>query len=343
MSIAGFGNSGRDVTIRDVARAAGVSVGTVSRVLNNHPSVRTPMREAVQHAVRELGYEPNELARQLRASRTHAIAILVDDVIHSMNGYAVHGADEAAHARGYSVLVGETMGDEQREMELVRSMFNRRAEGLVCLPRYSRAAIAEEAQKAGVPIVFFGQVTPREGTLSTIIDERQATIDAIDDLVRYGHRHIGLIGDQRPFIHRRIAEISAVLHNACPAGARVTPLVTALDEMPGATAELMTRSDRPTAAVVLTHRCVPLVLKGIRKAELAMPDDLSLVAFGDSEWAEVGRPALNVISAPYQEHVAVATNLLIDLIEGKSGSDPLPAHASQYIPRESVGAVPSPP
>jgi len=332
--------SARGVTIRDVARAAGVSVGTVSRVLNGHPSVRAPMRQAVLEAVRALGYEPNEFARQLRGGRSRAIGIVVDDVIHSMNGYAVHGADDAARERGYSLLVAESRGDPARELELVRNMLSRRVEGLLSLPRRSRGAIAAAAQEAGVPVVFFGQVAPRPGTISAVIDEVDAIREAIQDLARHGHRHFTIIGDERrPFGARRIQTITE-LASEVSEDTRTTLTITSLEDLPAATERVLRTPDRPTAVIVMTHRCVPLVLLGIRNAGLELPRDVSIVAFGDSEWAAAHRPALNAIIAPYQDHVAAATHLLIDLIQGKGGEVEAPVHRSHYVRRESVATAP---
>ncbi|MGE5596139.1 MAG: LacI family DNA-binding transcriptional regulator [Hyphomicrobiales bacterium] len=327
------------VTIREVAAAAGVSVGTVSRVLNNHSSVRPPMRKAVMDAVRALGYEPNEAARQLRATRTKALAILIDDVNHAMNGVAVHGADDVAQGRGYSLLVAETRGDPDRELELVQSMLGRRVEGLLCMPRQSRTAILAAASRSRVPVVFFGQVSQLDGAVSALIDEDAATRESVDDFLRHGHRHLAIVGDERPLSHRRINAIRQCLADRSDK-TRVSVVVEPLEQLAEATGTLLSRAGRPSGVIVLTHRCLPPVLLGVRKAGLALPQDVSLVAFGDSEWAAAYRPAISVISGPYREHVAAATNLLIDLIQGAANEDATLVHTSEYTRRESLAAAP---
>jgi LacI family transcriptional regulator len=330
-----------DVTIRDVARVAGVSVGTVSRVLNNHPSVRAPMREAVLRAIKKLDYEPNETARLLRSSRTHTIAILVSDIVHSMNGYAVHGAEDAAEARGYSVIVAETRGKPEREIALVHSTIGRRAEGLLCQPERSRAAIAEAARSAGIPVVFFGQVTPRSGLISAIVEEADATASAVHDLIGHGHRHIALISAPRTLTKRRIAVIRRLVRESHGDAVHVSEIAGPVESLHTLTAARLAGDDRPTAVIVLTHQWTPAVLLGLRTAGLDVPRDISLIAYGDSDWAAAHTPAISVITGNYQQHVAEATDRLIDMIEGEGDCDAPLIHRSEYVRRESVGRPPA--
>lgn len=328
-------------TIQDVARRADVSVGTVSRVLNGHPSVRGPMRDAVLRAVKELRYEPNAAARMLRASRSKTIGILVDDVVHTMNGLAVHGAERAAEARGYAVFVAETHTDPNIEQRLLQTLLARKVEGLLAMPARSRRALAEVAASSGVPIVFYGQLEPRRGTISAVIEETAATRQALQHLVEHGHKWIALAGLESPAAPNRIERIQHLLAEISPsasAGAVVRPLA----ELPGAVARLLSEADAPSAIIPLTHRAVPSVLLGVRSAGLTLPGSLSLVCYGDSDWAEAHTPPLNVIRGDYEGHVAAATDLLLDAIEGarEFSSDIL--HHSDYVVRGSVGPAPTP-
>lgn len=331
-----------EVTIRDVAAAAGVSIGTASRVLNNHPSVRASLRDSVLRAAKELEYAPNEMARLLRSSRTHAIAILVDDVVHSMNGMAAHGAEDAAEARGYSVIVGESRGEAAAELALVHSMLARRVEGLLSMPIQSRATLLQAAHASRTPIVFFGQVTLREGTISAVVDEEEATASAVRELLRQGHRRFGLIGDGHPGMERRMRRIEQYVRDGCGEKTSVTRTVAAIAEMDEAAAWLLSGDDRPTAVMVLLHQCLPAVLLGVRMAGLSVPADISVITYGDSEWARAYRPSISVIQTDYELHVRQATDRLIDLIEGRRQELTDLVHRSDFVLRESVGPLPDP-
>lgn len=330
-------------TIRDVARRAGVSVGTVSRVMNGAPGVRQPMREAVKRAVRELDYQPNQTARLLRANRSRAIGMVVSDLLHGMNVIAARGAEEAAEARGYTLLLADARHDPGVERRLIDSLLSRRVEGLLIQPVRSIRLVEEVASRANVPLLVFGQLRSRAGAHTAIIEERAASKSAIESLLDCGHRRFLLTGQDQRVTANRVRDLEHLIRDVAPPGVSIDSLVVPDS---GAGAEAVRRAfaepNRPTAVISLTLSALPYTLRALRDAGVSVPVEASVLSFGDSEWAEAHSPPINVISSDYMEHLRQSTGYLIDIIEGKAGDQPGPVAQSRYIERGSVGLAPVP-
>ena len=328
-------------TIRDVALRAGVSVGTVSRVMNGAPAVRQPMREAVERAVRELGYQPNPTARLLRANRSRAVGMVVNDLLHGMNVIAVRGAEEAAEARGYSLLVADARHDPGVERRLIESLLSRRVEGLLVSPVRSVSAVENVVSKTRVPMLVFGQLRSRPGVHTTIIEEREAASSAITSLLALGHRRFLLTGQDQRVTTNRVREISDLFEDTATTGLDVRSSVVPDSETGvDAVCRALRNPGPPTAIISLTLAALPYTLRAIREAGISVPRDVSVLSFGDSEWAEAHTPPINVITSDYMEHLRESTNHLIDVIEGAAEHELSPVGRSRYIERGSVGPAP---
>lgn len=328
-------------TIRNVAQRAQVSVGTVSRVLNRNATVHPAVRRAVEDAIKELGYRPHPLARSLRNARTQTLGLMVGDLQNPVTIDLLRGLEEAADEAGYTLLVAESREDFALETKRLQSMLDKRVDGLLCAPIQSATAVAEAARTAGVPLVLVNQRSPRAGIPTAYIDESAAIRDALDLLVGLGHRRIGLAhgrgaaGRQR----RRFIDAELVSRGVDPAaGSHVmfTDFADCRREM----ARLFDSPQQPTAVLVGTHGYVPGVLIAARAAGLSIPDDLSLVGFGDSEWARAFSPPLATITSDQHRHARAAVRLLLALIDGVVTSPPTPSEDSQFIPRGSCAAPP---
>jgi DNA-binding LacI/PurR family transcriptional regulator len=309
-------------TIRDVALRAGVSVGTVSRVMNRAPGVRKPMREAVERAVRELGYQPNQTARLLRANRSRAIGMVVSDLLHGMNVIAARGAEEAAEARGYSLLLADARHNPEVERRLIDSLLSRRVEGLLIQPVRSIQVVEETASRANVPLLIFGQLRLREGTHTAIIEEHAASRAAVRSLLDCGHRRFLLTGQDQRVTANRLRDLRSLINEMADREVTVESLVVP-GSFEGAESvrNAMVRPDRSTAVISLTLSALPYTLRALRDAGLAIPSQVSVLSFGDSEWAEAHTPP-------------------IDVIEGSDELPPSPVAQSRYINRGSVGPAP---
>ncbi len=332
------------VTIHDVAVHARVSVGTVSRVVNEHPSVRPPVREAVLTSIRELGYQPNLLARNLRSARTKTLGLIVGDLNNPVYLSLLRGIEDAARAAGYTAVVAESRNDVEVESLHLQALLDRRVDGLLCAPVQSIRTVGQRAEAAGVPVVMVSQRVAHPTVPTAYVDEVGAIQTAMESLVGLGHRRIAVLhgaggsgGRARAEVVRKYLE-SRGLADTCPSqllwnfgrGSELESLVT----------KLLASDNPPTAIVVGSHQFLPDLLLGLRRAKKACPADVSLVAFGDSRWAEAMTPAVSVIASDQRQHAAQAVELLLRIMDGDESAPRSARMESVFIPRASCGVAP---
>lgn len=329
-------------TIRDVAERALVSVGTVSRVLNDHPKVRPATKRAVLQAIEELGYRPNAMARNLRSSRTNVIGLLFHDLAQPMAIRSVRGAEEAARAGGYGVLVADSQGDSERQEEHILHFMERRADGLVVFPVGPRTPVVDAVSnaKGSIPTVLIGQTAAHKVLPTAVVDEVRAVDDAIRHLAELGHRRIAIVTSRTYTNQSRGRMFQTSLRRS---GMETAPLVV-VEHWPDAieaTRSLLSGKDRPTAIIAGTHGLAPWVIQGIRAAGCRVPDDVSMIAFGESDWAHAVEAPLSVIAVDFFAHTRDAVALLQRMLKGDESVPRTITHHSVYTPRGSTGPAPA--
>jgi LacI family transcriptional regulator len=334
-------------TIRDVAERAQVSVGTVSRVINDHPSVNPAIRRVVLEAIEELRFRPNVVARNLATARTRTLGLLLSDLRNSeLAAAAISGAEAVAQEHGYALLVADTQRDAAVEAQHLRSLLDRRVDGLLCAP-VAGGTIRELVRAAGVPTVVFGRGKP-DGSLPTaVLSFAAATEEAVEHLVEVGHRRIGIISRVPDFsigaaAGLRAPDIRRSLRARNTEGGRAFDLrATSPAECTRLVQHLFADERRPTALFVNALYLIPATIMGVRAAGLSIPDDVSVIAYGDSDWSQVVEPPLNVIAADLVAHLQAAARLLVGLIEQPYGPLPTIEHHGRYIRRGSVTSSPA--
>jgi LacI family transcriptional regulator len=302
--------------------------------------VRPLTRTAVETAIKDLSYRPNIVARHLRSARTHTLGLIMESIATPMSARAIRGAESVADASGYALLLVDAHGDAAIQARHLQSLIDRRVDGLL-FPVPPTSAVARVVVEARVPAVVFGQVRPQRLLPTAMIDERAATEQAIDDLARQGHRRYGLIRFSGSTSAPRLASLTRTIESR-GAGSLVFDAEVATGKAAHAAfLDAMQRESRPTALLVSPHTIAPFVIRAARDARIGVPAGLSLVAFGDSDWALAVDPPLSVISVDYEEHLREATALLLRHIAREPGARTVVTHASRYIPRDSVGRAPA--
>lgn len=334
------------VTIRDVAERAGVSLGTVSRVLNGHPSVRPAVRVSVQRAIEELGYVPNPAARSLRRQRTMTLGLVVPDLVSPMTVDLVRGIEDAAGEAGYTILLADSRLDPSLEETHFTHFLERRVDGLLCSPLRSIPALVRSMQAPGgksVPMVLIQLRRPRREFLTAFVDETPAIETCTRHLLELGHHRISVAHSASKAAggrHRRDLFRDTLRCSGVTAGAELDRVFSDVPECYLTIRELLSSHDRPTALLVGTHQFVPPTLQAIRDAGLRIPGDISLVVFGDSDWARASTPPLSTIFVDQRAHAAGAVQLLLEAITSPDATSRSFRSESVYIPRGSTGPAP---
>jgi LacI family transcriptional regulator, repressor for deo operon, udp, cdd, tsx, nupC, and nupG len=306
-----------EISISDVALKAGVSVATVSRVLNGHTNVREHTRDKVLAAVAASGYRVNELARNLRTAESRLLLTMVPDFGNPFYAAIVRGIDSVARQNGYFMLLCDTGADPGRERSYFDLLRGRRADGAICLdPAAVQKALAEEAST--LPWVACCEFDPAAGVPYVGIDNHQAAGDAVRHLLTRGHRKIALINSGQGYLYSRQraegyrAALSAAGIDADPAWQ--IDLDT-LDYAAGENAArklTRLRRNRPTAVFAVSDTLAIGVINGLRGAGLRVPDDMAVMGFDDIAVAAQIDPPLTTVAQPMRELGETAARLLLE-------------------------------
>jgi LacI family transcriptional regulator len=324
--------------LRDVAQAAGVSLRTASRVLNDDPNVAEATRDRVQTVMRDLRYTPDLMARSLRAGKDATIGLVVESVADPFFSALVAAVELAASQTSNSVFIASTLADPDRERHLVGQMLQRRISGLLLAPTASDHSWLR-ALTSATPVVLVDRPAPGLDADLVAIDDRAATAVAVNHLAARGHRRIAYIGDYPNVLtsRERLAGFEEAM--AAQGLSSAQGLVRANCPDPQSAAEVtraLLSEHRPTAIISAATRCslgVVPVLHATRRT------DVALVGFGDFAMADTLQPGITVLDHPAStigtaaverltarlsdpDRPATTTRIPVTLIERGSGELP---------------------
>ncbi|MFC1720305.1 LacI family DNA-binding transcriptional regulator [Pseudomonadota bacterium] len=309
--------------IKEVALKAGFSIATVSHAFRNPGRVSDATRKKVLAAAKEVGYSPNMLAASLRTSRSGNIVVIIPNISDNHNGKIIRAAEEIAHSRGYSVLLGDTQGSEKREREFASMVGSRQADGIILMSH----RLPFEIGKGGLsidqlpPIVNGCEFTGHESIPYVAIDDIQAGMDATRHLIDFGHRNIAVItGDINSTSARdRLEGFRGAMSQS---GLQPNENLIAYSDYSlhgGETAveTLLLQKNRPSAIFCFSDEIAVGCMYALRRHHFNVPDDISVIGFDDIPISQYVTPPLTTISQPTEEIGAICTTILLDLIEDK--------------------------
>jgi LacI family transcriptional regulator len=311
------------VTIDDVALAAGVSIRTVSRVLNASPKVGEETRAAVQAIIAELGYSPSARARAFASGRSNLIAVVQDDPNAHVISLVQRGIVEVAARHGYELVVHPVRySDPDIAGDIERFVQRSRVDGLLVLPPASElASIPERLAAQGIPSVGIASVSVPSYPCMLISNDREATGALARHFLALGHRRIAIIegpSEYRSAQERKAGFVGALERSGCPVELHVRPGDYGFESGLRAAASLLSIAERPTAIFACNDVMAAAVVKTAREAALAMPDELSIAGFDDSDLALMLSPSLTTIHRPLRDMAMSATESLLEMIADRT-------------------------
>jgi LacI family transcriptional regulator len=337
-------------TIPDVARRAGVSTATAARALGGYGAVSESARDAVLAAAEELGYQRNELARSMITGRTNTLGLVIADIENPFFAGAARGVSDAARAAGYEVILTNTDEDAAVERSNLQLLLAKRVDGVLIAPTSPDGGHLAAAAQSGCPVVLFDRRVEGLALDTVLVDNVAAARDVVERLLAAGHRRIAMVtGGSSPEERTqerlsistgddRVDGYLAALTSAGIAEPR-TYLRTGAQN-PDIAFRLMTElvglSSPPTAVFASDSRVALGVLKAIRAAGLAVPEEISMVGFDDADWTSVVNPAISVVAQPTYELGRRAAELLLGRIAGNE--EPAAVHMlpTDFLSRQSV-------
>lgn len=351
-------------TVPDVAREAGVSTATAARALGGYGSVRKSTRDRVLAAAEQLGYRANSLARSMITGSTRTLGVVVSDIENPFFRRSLRGIADTARGEGFEVLLANTDEELDKEEAAVRMMTERRVDGLVVCPADGgdRAHLADVIA-AGIPVVLLDRRVAGLKADTVGIDNRKAARLATEYLLANGHRDIAIVtGGTRGMLERMlrpdmrgVERLTATTVGARAAGFRDAMTAAGVDIRPDLissggyrrqdaereTAGLLALPRRPTAILAFDAMQSLGAFHALSGAGVRCPEEVSLLGFDDTEWADVVSPGLTVMAQPAYEIGVAASRLLLSRIEGSGGTIAHRRLPTTLVQRASVGPPPS--
>jgi LacI family transcriptional regulator len=303
-------------TMRDVAEAAGVSIMTVSRVINGQPGVLPETAARVEHAIRRLGYQRNDTARQLRrkGQPTQIIGMLVDDLANPFYGALARAVEDAARRRHYVVLIGSSHDSLEREREVVAAFCARQVDGLILVPVAGSHRFLASQMAQGIKVVCVDRPTAGLDVDRVLVDNRRAAQDAVRRLLERGHRRIAFLGDREDVwtISERYIGFRAALADLGlePDPRLVRRGLRSRAEAAAAVTELLSQAQPPTALFTSNDLTTLGAIDTGRSAGVA------LVGFDDFALSDKLTPPVSVVAQDPAAMGATAAELLFARIAG---------------------------
>ena len=328
--------------MKQIADMAGVSLGTVSHVLNDSARVREPLRKRVLEAVEALGYQPSELARGLRRDKTNMLGMVIPDVTNPFFPAVVRGAEDVAFSNGYRLVLCNTDNDHQKELAHLNELRTYLPSGLIVIPSsFSDLTVqAERYRRAGAAVVCVDRLPKRWNGDSVTVANEQGAYAATRHLIKIGHRRLAAIAGPLHLTNakQRLDGFRRALTKSKLTAAPEYVQETSFDRAGGHTkSRLILKLLPPPTAIFAGNDMIALgVIQAIREFGLHCPKDVSVMGFDDLDFAELISPSLSSVSQSGYQLGAMAARILMDRLKGDNGSPKHLILETQLKIRDSV-------
>ena len=314
------------VTIKDIAKALGLSTSTVSRALRDTHEISAATKKIVLAYAKEIGYQPNPIALSLKERRSKSIGVVVSEVANSFFSQAINGIESIAYDRGYHVIISQTHESYEREVVNVQHLASRSVDGLLVSLSSQTTDISHLSylHDKGLPIVFFDRVADEINTHKVIANNEKGAFDATEHLIKSGYKRIAHLTSSS-FLSISIERLSGYEAALKAHGLSVNPAYIKhcphggmlYEETENAIKELLALPERPDAIFVAGDRLSTGCLSVFKNLKIAVPKDMAIAGFSNSDVLDLFNPSLTSVRQPAFEIGQLATQMLLQLIEAK--------------------------
>jgi DNA-binding LacI/PurR family transcriptional regulator len=307
-------------TMRDVAARVGVSIQTVSAVINEKPGITLETRERVFHAIHELNYRTFTVARSLRTRQTHTVALIVPDIANPSFSTIASAAENVAQSSGYSLVNYNTHADPEREANYIRTIAERWVDGVLFISALDQMTSHDSLQEAGIPCVAIDRIPQSYSGPSVTLDNVLAGRMAAEHLIDLGHQNIAHISGPlylRLASERKSGYLSALEQHGLPDGQVVSSNGWSCEEGYTAFNELIASNPIPTAVFAASDRLAIGAMLAASQAGLRIPEDISFIGLDDIEVAAYLIPPLTTVRQSFTELATLGMKLLLSLLNNQ--------------------------
>jgi LacI family transcriptional regulator len=329
----------KEITIYDIALKLDVSPSTVSRGLNNHPSVTKRTRKRVLDMAKLMGYRTNLFARNLQKQRTHTLGVIVPKLNSNFQSSVLAGIEKVANAAGYNLLISQSLETESKEVANAAIMFNSRVDGLIVSLAFDTKNFShfEPFFERNIPVIFFDRVADGKLSTNVVIDNLKAGHDATSHLLGQGCKRVvhitgnlsrNVYSDRMKGYRQALAE-----HNIPFDGKYV--ISNNLDEKSAmeAAKQLLTMKPMPDGIFITNDNCAAICMQVLKDANYNIPGDIRIVGFNNDLITTLVEPKLTTINYPGQEMGEIVAHAIVNHLEGRA---PMTATSTIIIKSELI-------
>lgn len=330
------------ITLNELAKAAGVSISTVSRAINDssHP-VNEETRQHILNLAKELGYRPNMVARSLKTERTFTVGIIVNSIVSPFSPTIIRGIQDHLKLHNYCSVIINADWDPEAEAEAIHQLISRSIDGIIFVESWLREA-NPTLDLANKPYIFVHRLFSGMSGNSVLVDEYYGTCLAVEHLARLGHRRIAFINGPQGWdasTHRLAAYQGALAQQEIP----YEPMLVEegnweVQSGYPAARKFLAMAERPTAIFAANDLMALGAIYAIQEAGLRVPEDIALVGYDDREIASLSRPTITTVSLPCYEMGQTSAQLLMRWLDDETVMEEPLRIRGKLIIRESCGA-----
>lgn len=311
------------ITIKDIARALGVSPSTVSRALKNNPDISKETRDAIHSYAREHNYQPNALALNLRTSRSNTIGVIIPQLVHHFFSCVLSGIEATAAKAGYNILVAQSNEEFKREVKIVKSFLAARVCGVITslakdTTQYDHY---QELLDNNIPIVFYDRICTGINTERVVVDDYAGSFSAVEYMIQTGCKCIYFYSSP-PHMeiskNRKNGYLDAMRKYKIPVNENMIKFCDTREQAIAITPDILEGENRPDGFFAINDETASGILYACKQAGLKIPDEVSICGFTDGAIAQNTDPKLTTVEQHGEEIGESAINILIEKIEGKN-------------------------
>ncbi|MCK8607665.1 catabolite control protein A [Apilactobacillus ozensis] len=309
----------QNVTIYDVARESGVSMATVSRVVNGTSNVRPSTKKKVMDVIEKLNYRPNEVARGLASKKTTTVGVIIPDVTNNYFASLARGIDDIAAMYKYNIILANSDGKEKKELKVINTLLSKQVDGIIFMGNEITPAIRKSFKDANVPIVLAGSVDSKKTVPSVNINYKNAIENVTSELINHHNKKIAFVsGDLRHSInadHRLKGYCDALSKHDIQYNQNYV-FETNERYKDGYEISQNIVDQKISAAVVTDDSLAAGILNWMTDHNISVPDDFEIITSNDTQITEMTRPKMSSITQPLYDIGAVAMRLLTKIMNG---------------------------
>lgn len=308
------------VTIYDVAERAGVSIATVSKVINNTGNMREETRKKVRQIIEEMDYHPNLMASALTGKGTRTLGLLVPDISNPFFSAMARYIEDCAHERGMSVIMCSIDGNIEKEQKYIELLQSKQVDGIIVASTFHNKTLLKALVKKGIPIVMLAYDDASLDVSIVSVDDFKGGYEAASHLFSKGHRHIAIIAEHAHSSDLRIYGFRVAFEargiefdeqNIIRVTASITNGKACMEEL------VMKEEELPSAIFACNDLLAIGVIQGASERGIRIPDDLAIIGFDNTILATTTVPGLTTVAQPFQEMADKTVDVLLEEIQEK--------------------------